>query len=296
MKAILVPTDFSLAAENAAVYAVHLAEAIRADILLCHAIKIPSEEAVIADEYRPLDDYISVRKKADSDLEILIRKLRQERNHHFSYEPYHPAVHHRVEIGGVTDALRNVVLAEKLPFAVMGMSGEGGLNRLFLGSNARSVIDRAEFPVLLIPSDCTYKPVKKIAFATNLNKSDLPLLQWLVNIVSPLGTEIILTHITAEKYDKGKHQRQVDDFLNQVLSDISYNKVNYREVKSIDVSHGLEWMVEHGHIDLLAIAHQKPGFFTNIFESSHTQRVAKHIHLPLLVFPGPDRPMTVPLF
>ncbi|WP_431200608.1 universal stress protein [Mucilaginibacter sp. P25] len=43
MKTILVPTDFSAQAKNAASYAVNIAQIIRAGVILCHAIKVPDE-------------------------------------------------------------------------------------------------------------------------------------------------------------------------------------------------------------------------------------------------------------
>ena len=198
----------------------------------------------------------------------------------------HTLIEYTSQVGRVTDVVHNLVEDQKLSMVVMGMSGAGMVSRVLLGSNSRDMIEKASFPVLLIPSTAEYKGIHKIAFATDLSNADINVVHALAGLASSFNAEILLAHVTDEKYDDQHHQHKVDSFLNDITCKINYPKIYYRHIKSMDVDHGLEWLTEHGQIDMLAMVHRRLNVFDRIFTGSHTQKLAKYIELPLLVFPA----------
>ncbi|HVX01406.1 MAG TPA: universal stress protein [Candidatus Babeliaceae bacterium] len=67
MKSILVPTDFSPSAKNAARYAVHLATMLQENVMLCHALTIPA--ATFAGQLPgPLEDDQEIKQQAEEEL------------------------------------------------------------------------------------------------------------------------------------------------------------------------------------------------------------------------------------
>jgi nucleotide-binding universal stress UspA family protein len=62
------------------------------------------------------------------------------------------------------------------------------------------------------------------------------------------------------------------------------------------VDDGLEWLAEHGLVDMLAIVHRHFNIIDRLFVSSHTKHIASHSQLPLLVFPGHEVPFVLPVF
>ena len=81
MKTILVPTDFSPSAENAALYAADMALAINATVLLLHVYQTPviySEVPVVVDDTEVIHSYersltelkTNLRKKTSSKVKI----------------------------------------------------------------------------------------------------------------------------------------------------------------------------------------------------------------------------------
>lgn len=298
MKKILVPTDFSDAAKNAARYALHMAIDLKADIELLNAMKVPAEAPMAAQVSWPLEDYQETRNETYFGLKALSAKLKADEIDLTLHQPdaYHPAITETAEVGNVTDVVRNIMSAHTVSMVIMGMSGAGGLRRFFLGSSSRDLIDHADFPVLLVPPQCTFERPEKIAFATNLDEADIKLISQLAAIVSPFNAEILLVHVTGEKYDKGELQKNTDNFLSEVTRETGYPKINYRHTQSRDVDAGLGWLSTHGKIDILAMAHRKPGVLGNLFETSYTQHLAKHIPIPLLVFPGKEKPAHIPVF
>jgi nucleotide-binding universal stress UspA family protein len=289
MKTILVPTDFSAPANNAARYALHLAKSMKTGIRLCSAISVPAEAPMAPQVAWPLEDYTSIKNFTTAQLELSVEKLEQKLEEQAEGLPpgYQPAIGYSSEVGSVTEVIRNVMGEQKMSLVVMGMSGAGGLSRLFLGSNSRELIEKANFPIILIPADFIYKPIKKIAFATDLSKGDIEVIHSLAGMARYFNAEILVSHVTDEKYESPEEKQAIDNFLSEVSDKVNYPKIYYRHVRSIDVDQGLNWLYEHSQIDMLAMVHRPHHFLSKLIRGSYTQRLAKHITIPLLVFP-PD--------
>lgn len=287
MKTILIPTDFSEASTNAARYGLFLARRLQADLQLIHAFKVPAEARAAAQSAWPLDDYEQVKRDCALELDNLRHKLELEAIADVSPHTYVSRIAGITELGEVTTMVRNLVDHYRSPLVVMGMSGAGLLQRLMLGGNSREMIDKATFPVLLVPNRPMPRQLRKIAFATDLSISDIELIHSLASLARPFNADILITHVTDAKYDAAAHQHLVDQFLREVTAKANYGQIYYRHIKSKDVDHGLDWLSEHSMIDMLAMVHRPHAVFERLLKGSHTQRLAKHITIPLLVFP-PD--------
>jgi nucleotide-binding universal stress UspA family protein len=291
MKTILVPTDFSPPADNAARYAFHLAKRLWARVRLCHAIKVPAETQHAMQVEWPLEDYTSLKAEVVQQLTVSIKKLMKEEGSVTNSQIYRPEVEYSSEIGNVTDVIRNIVDDQKISLVVMGMSGASEINKLFLGSNSRDIIEKANFPVLLIPAKAAYKPIQKIGFATDLSKGDVELIHSLASLAQPFNAEVLLVHVADDKTEQPAHQHKLDDFLNEVTCKINYSKIYFRLVKNTDVTQGLDWMTEYGMINMLVMVHRQAGFLKMLFEGSHTQKQAARVDIPLLVLPANMHPV-----
>src|SRR5471030_1559819 len=118
MKAILVPTDFSAPANNAARYAMHLAKQMHTNIELCNAMMIPIEAPAAAQVSWPLEDYRDIKKSVTDELNFLSEKLEQEDREVSVQQLYHPIVSYTSEIGLVKDVVRNIVDEQKTNLVV----------------------------------------------------------------------------------------------------------------------------------------------------------------------------------
>lgn len=294
MKTILVPTDLSETAENAAQYALQLASSIKANVKLCSAFRVP-EETVIDDEvFWPMESYTLVKKNITGELEILANSLARK----FVPAPgaHQPQITYTCQMGSVTDMVTSITDEEDISMIVMGLSGAGAVDRFFLGSASRDVIDNANCPVLLIPPNLPFKKLEKVAFATDLNEGDIEVIHSLACLTRYFDALILIAHVTDEKYTSEEHQHNIDNFFNEVSCKANYPKVDYRNIKNMDVEHGLHWLTDNGKVDMLAMVHHWHHFFSRLFTVSYTKKMAKHINLPLLVYPGHDHPSALPVF
>lgn len=284
MKTILVPTDLSATADNAAHYAVHLAEIMKADVKLCNAIKVPADSVFADTVVWPLENYDSLKESIDNDLKSACSKLTTEENASLGKHAY-PRITYVSRPGNVADVIDEIVTDERIPLVVMGLSGAGALNRFFLGSNSESLIENAGFPLLLIPPSVPFKKIKKIAFATDFNQHDLETLHSVVSFARKFDAEIMVAHIADEVDDEVEHQKVVDSFLSDITCKANYDKIYYRHVKSVDVERGLEWVCEQSLADMIVMCHGRHGFIDSFFSGSYTKKLARHVNIPLMVYP-----------
>lgn len=286
MKTIIVPTNLSAAANNAARYAMQLAKNIRSHVLLCNAMLIPIEAPSAGLVVWPLEDLDSIKTAIDKELNKLATKLELDDRELSPADSYQPTVTCHSEIGKVTDVVSTLVNKKKAGMVVMGMSGAKGLNRLFMGSNSRDMMDNASFPVLLIPADFNFTKIKKIAFATDLSTGDIESIHCLALLAHNLNAEITIIHVTNKKHSGEESKELVTEFLNTVANMVNYPKIYYRAVDNLNIDEGLEWVTEHAMADMIAMVHRPHGFIDKLLNNSHTQSLAKYTPIPLMVLPG----------
>jgi len=289
MKKILIPTDFSPPAENAAKYAIALAAASKASVLICNAISVPSEAPMASRVAWPLMDYATLKQESDDELDLLVRSLEGSLGDG-NQDNFVPDLHFESHRGTVLEVVSVLVKKRKIDLVVMGMAGAGALTQLILGSNSRLMIEKAEFPVLYIPFEANFKPIKTIAFATDLSLGDIPAVQAILKLIPGESTRIRLIHFTEKEIlARSKSEVRIDDFLAGIKKAINGADIVYQYVWNIDIDNGLEWIAEQPDIDMVAMVHKHHSFLSGFFKGSHVQRFSRNTHIPLLVFPQGDK-------
>lgn len=288
MKMILIPTDFSLAAKNAARYAMHLAKEMHANIKLCNAVMVPVEVPLAAYVTVPLVTFEAMEEAAQGELKRTANKMAELDQIETASDTYHPVIDYEVGIGSVSYVVTNLVHNYKVNLVVMGMTGASGVMHFLFGSNSRAMVEATNFPVLFVPFDASYRKLNKIAFATDLSKADITVIHVLAGFARVFNAEILLVHISDDAPDgDSEFRKKIDEFLTEVTNKVNYHKIYYQHVLNERVGDGLDWLAEYGQIQILAMVHRKQNILYRLFKGSYTQRVRKQIEIPLMVFP-PD--------
>jgi len=285
MKTILVTTDFSAPSQTAAHFAMYLANKMKARVTLCHAIQMSPAITVAAQVSGGLESYSVIKDAADEQIRLQALSLAADEEKDTNSGT--PDVDCIVVPGSVPEVVNDLVEKKEICLVVMGMFGAGAINRVLLGSNSQNLIDRAVFPVLLVPFKMIPETINKIAFASDLSEGDIGLIHSLVSFARPFNAEILIVHISGAKADP----HQISSFLNEVTCKVNYPKIYYRHVEDKDINRGLNWIAENGFIDVFAMVHRKKSFPDNLFSSSHTQKLSRRIDIPLLVFSEDECPL-----
>jgi len=285
MKTLLIPTDFSATSKHAAEYGYNLAKLIKANVVLCNSVIVPAEIPQAGLVVWPMEDYDTLIEDSTDELKKLKSSLTKDS------EGFKPPVSYMNTAGIMTDVVSDICAKRNIDLVVMGTHGSSGLTSFFLGNHSRNMIDSATRALLLVPPTAPIKPIKKIAFATDFihPEDDLKSIYALIPIAKLLNAEILVTHIYSEKQQTPSFKKWLDNFLIELSNKADYPNVYYRLVKNTNAETGLDWLCAHGQVDILAMVHRPHNFFYDLINGSHTQKMARHISIPLLVMRPENR-------
>lgn len=267
MKKILFPTDFSSCASNAFLYANHLAEKLDAQIDLITVFNLPvSDASSVPPEFiqEMLDDK---RKNIEEKLE--------------AFHQQHPSkrVGEKIAEYGVFIYQEIVDKAEDQGYdlIIMGTKGEHNAIEKLMGSVTSQMIMHAHCPVIAIPEQAEYRPIRKIAFATDFFPAQRDSFDELQLVAKALSAKIEFVHVeTKETYEDLKAKE------NEIKEQYGYD--HFKLVQNKSLMQGMETYVEEDEVDLLALFIPKRKMFERLFHTSFSRKMAFHAQVPILSF------------
>jgi nucleotide-binding universal stress UspA family protein len=192
--------------------------------------------------------------------------------------------------------MNEIVYHNNIVMIVVGKHDSYGLADFLTGDHTHQIIDKADCPVLVVPSQLHFTAFKKIAFATDLAVTNIDVLQSLIRLAKYTEAEILLTHVASTKTSDREEQIVIERFFNNVLAKIDYAWISYKAIKSQSIASGLDWVADQSDVDIMVLVHHKRGFFERLFDNSVTQQVANHTVKPLLIFPSAKVAEILPVF
>lgn len=292
MKTIAVLTDFSKRAENAARYALHLAEHLHANIKLYNSFLVPANIPMSGQIVWPMESSEDLKLEHMHQLKLFGAKLKKE----FSIianVKFKPEIEYECHDGDFTSYLKMLEAENDMILLVVG-NHEKGISSWLMGNHVNELMDNITLPVLVIGEEQKFTKINKIAFATDLSTQDIAQIHSLSGLASAFNAEIVIVHVADEKYSEKESQEKVNHLLREVTAKINFSKVYFRDIKSSDAGDGLGWFTAHGRIDMLVMVHHPQTFFQELFKGSLSKEIAAKIHLPLLIYPS--MASSVPVF
>jgi nucleotide-binding universal stress UspA family protein len=165
MKKIIVPTDFSIEAENALRVAADIARENNGEIFLLHQMDLPL--------------HLSNNAGGELPEALFFMKLAKERFDKLMKLDFLEGVtiHGDVETGAAFSGIMNTVERYKADLIVMGSHGTDGFKNRYMGSNTEKVVRNSDIPVLVIKDRKKRLDVNDFVFATDLNPKSISALK-----------------------------------------------------------------------------------------------------------------------
>ena len=271
MKTIIVPTDFSETAYNAARYAIGLAGQTGATrIVLYHAYEliVPIPDLPTAVPIVNMDDLRASSMEGLRNMQTQLKPM----------VPAHITLDIRADNHLLAANIDQVCREELADVVIMGITGGSQLEEILVGSNTVDVVKTSAYPVIVVPTESSFKPVKKVVFACDLRKVAKttrrePLLRFL-DIFKP---ELHVVNIQKEgrEHIRPEENQELDNMLHD------YNP-QYHFIDRPNVPEAVTDFAQGLQADLLLIIPKKHGLFDSIFKRSNTSRIAFQTHVPLL--------------
>ncbi|MFY0252810.1 universal stress protein [Chitinophaga sp. 30R24] len=273
MKTILVPTDFSDTAYNAAIYAISLAKTIGVSrIVLYHAyeliVPIPDMPSMI-----PMVNPDDLR---DASLEGL-EKMKSELS---DLVPSDVTLVTRADNTLLSATIQDVSKNEEADLIVMGITGGSKLEEILVGSHTVDVAKVSTTPVLIVPPQAKFKPVRNIVFATDLKEVvETTPIDHLQQLLTLFNAEVQVINIDHKNKNFAPNTTFETLMLDAMLE--KFNPV-YHFIDNTDVVEGIMNFADESQADLILTIPKKHGLFEGLFKRSRTSRLAYQTHIPLL--------------
>ncbi len=267
MKKILFPTDFSESANKALTYALALAYDLDATIDIMHVYSAPfSDASRVPPDY--IEQLLNEKKAAiDKKMNELIRSSNPE------------LIGAKLKIYGLFPAaeIRARAIRGDYDLIVMGMKGEHDRLEKFIGTVTTSVLLHAICPVLAVPADAKYRPIKSIALATTMEPGEVKAVGQLNEIAQRVGANLRFVHINT-----GSDSGEIAEYT--VLEKRPLCFVDFSVVNNFSVMQGVDDFLEKHPVEILALFIPRRRLLERLFHSSFTKQMAYHTHIPLLAF------------
>jgi nucleotide-binding universal stress UspA family protein len=261
---ILFPTDFSDNSLKALEYAIALSKQLKAQIDLMHVFHLGMEEAGRIHPQRISEEIDKRRNGCIKRLEQLAAQYPNQVNKV------------RVDYGlFVAQEIIDVARTEGHDFIIMGTKGEHNLMEKILGSVTSTTMMQASCPVIAIPEDCTFKTVKKIAYANDFHPQHAKAVGQLVHFAKALDASIHFVHV-----NKKENTQQIEDF--QLTSGNPFK--DFSIVDDDNVVDGLRHFVKSREMDMVALFIPKRRLWERLFHFSISKEMSFQTDHPILVF------------
>jgi len=264
MKKILVPTDFSKAAANAAQYAAWLAQKLSAKMELVHVIDIGTPGTKLHNWQKLEAQMIKSGQEGAKQVMENIRNPVEITYKHLAGSPFQDVVSEFAE-------------SEKADMIVIGSRGASGLKKALFGSNAATLINRCSKPVIVVPAEAEFNGIRKVLYPTDMVHLDEEI-KTIARFAKHFDAQILVLHVKSGNAPK----RDTTNLENILTRMANYRKIKFDVVGNEDVVAGIEEYVQSEKPDLLAMFTHELDLYERIFGKSVTRQVTFHNSLPLL--------------
>lgn len=269
MKNILVFTDFSYSSFNAVRYAALLAHSFgESKIILYHSYALnPTSEG-----YLPYPvDLEALRAESLTKLQDL----------ELAIQPFFSA---NTTLELQTDdhlLLASNNLSTRIDLAVIGSKGQSNVAQLLYGSNAVNLIKNLPFPLLVIPSEVVFEPIKQVVLACELKDVEKIPVGQIIDFIKSIEAKLYVLNINPDEVERADTEVILQQTkLHQLLEELN---PDYQYTNDENIAENMENFVLNNNMNLLIMIHKKHGFFHQLFHGSLTKKIAAHGKTPLLV-------------
>lgn len=271
MKTIIAPTDFSPAATNAVNYAVDMAMAIDASVLLLHVYNIPIAYGDVPVALLSVDE---LKAAAEENIE----RLKANLDHVTSGKI---KIYSETRLGNMGDELEEV--CNKIqPFAViMGTSGSSAVERTLFGSNALSAIKHLHFPVICVPKGKEYgKGIRKVGLACDFREvQETTPVEEIKKFVNQFNAKLFVLNVDHDNQQFQPGTTEQTALLQGALQDL---RPEYHFITHKGIEEGINEFAETHELDIVIAIPKKHKLLEGLFKKSATRQLVFESHVPVM--------------
>lgn len=254
---IIVPTDFSTTANNAAFYAVKMLQGVYdARLLLFHVYDNASETETAEESLRQLEADL----QAVSPTKI---EIRQEQGSDF------------------ISSLERLARHMDADLIVMGITGKSRLEQVFFGSNTLKMAERNVCPVLIVPPAAQFSQMKHVALTSDFQDvvHSIPVVP-IRKVLGLFKAALHVVNVNSEHYvslseDYLAQRAQIQEMFREFNPEFYF-------IGTYNVEETIQTFVADKNIDLLITVPRHRNIFASLYKTSTTRKLAYESAVPIL--------------
>lgn len=274
MKRVAVPTDFSECSKNAIVYAAGLLKEMGGGVLELVHVYMPNVDAEYPAFVPPINDFV---KEKEETLQLFAEGIQ----HQEIVDETLVEIRQNFVIGFPAEEICN--LSSDYDLIIMGKTGNSNLLDKLFGSVSTAVAEKSKSPVILVPEDAVYSPIRHIMFGSNYESVKHTILEKLLAFNSYFNAKLHFVHI-AESPSKS-FQEEVKVIFDEMMDHLGTSTTfEISEIKADSVIEGLDQYGEAHSIDISVLVNINKTLFEHLFEKSTTKALAFQTKTPLMIY------------
>lgn len=272
MKKILVPTDFSVPAENALKVAAQIARKHDFEIIILHVLDLPSQmnDAIIGGVSIP--ETMLFMKKARQTLNELTQKTYLEGI----------SITEMVKIDKTIHGITQVSNENNIDLIIMGSHGSSGIDELLIGSNTEKVVRNSNIPVLVIKQQIPDFNFSNITFASDFSDEAKKPFEKFLKIAHTFSSKIHLVTICTPNSFKPTHV--IEKTMKEFVSEFNLSNFSTHIYNDTNIEKGIINFSNSINADIIGMCtHGRTGF-AHFFTGSISEDLVNHASLPVITF------------
>ncbi|ALM20870.1 universal stress protein UspA [Nonlabens sp. MIC269] len=270
MKKIIVPTDFSIQAENALRIAADMARENDGEVYLLHQLDLP----------------LHLANNGSSNLPeaVFFMKLAKEKFDNLMKADFLDGVtvHGDVATGAAFSGIMDTVKRHNADIIVMGSHGADGVKNLFIGSNAEKVVRNSEIPVLIVKDRKERLDVNEFVFATDLDPNSTSALKEADNFARQTNCHLHLLYVNTP--GNFLSTRDASAKMQEYLKNVNVEPKDYTIYNDQSVEEGVFNFSKDIKADVIGMATHGRRGLSHFFNGSVSEDVVNHSSLPVITF------------
>lgn len=274
-KHILVLTDFSVAAENAAQYAAALSrQLLSRKLVLYH-----SYESILM----PVSTgFAPVGPGFTESAEVSLEKMTRIKDMLGQQVLPSTKIETRTDDRMLVPAVNMLVQQLRIGLVVVGMTGKSMLERVIIGSNALDLAKECLAPLLIVPAGAAFHKIEKVVFACDMKEVlKLTPVHAIRTFVNALQASLLILNVDHRRGDFEPDEMEQLKALHELWDD---QQPEYHYVEHGDVAEGIIAFAEKQAAQLVITIPRVYGFLEGLFHQRLTNRLAIRLRLPLMLF------------
>lgn len=257
MMNIIVPTDFSDTANNAARYAIRMLKgAYDTNVVLFHVYEKADDEADVSEA-------IELLKKDLVELGPVKMETRIEQSTDF------------------INSLDRLARHLDADLIVMGITGKSRLEQVFFGSNTLKMAERTACPVLIVPPAAQFTRLQNVALTSDFQDvaTSIPVVP-IQKVLSLFNPALHVVNVNSEHYVSLS-----EEFLlqrNQLVEMFRQFNPEFYFIGTYNVEETIQTFVADKNIDMLITVPRHRNMFSSLYKTSTTRKLAYESSVPIL--------------